>query len=72
MDELLEHIRTRARGANLHLDQHDPDYIVGTIMTWLGNNNQILTPTGLKSKEELDFMEDQLQFYQANYAGDPD
>lgn len=72
MDELLEHIRARARGANLHLDQHDPDYIVGTIMTWLGNNNQILTPTGLKSREELEHMEDELGWYHANYGGDRD
>ena len=72
MNELLKHIRNRAVFALINLDKHDPDFIVGVIIEWLGQNNKILTPTGLRSKEELEYMEDQLQFYQANYAGDPD
>lgn len=72
MDELIRYIHNRARLAGVILDKHDPDFIMGVIMEFLNQRNHILTPSGLKSKEELDFMEDQLQFYQANYAGDPD
>lgn len=72
MDELIRYIHAQARTAGVTLDKYDPDFIIGVIMEFLNQRNHILTPSGLKSKEELDFMEDQLQFYQANYAGDPD
>lgn len=54
MDELQNYIHMRAKAAGVILDKYDPDYILGVVMIWLGVKNQILTPTGLKSKEELD------------------
>lgn len=51
--ELLStEIHKRARDAGVHLDVYDPDFIVGVIMSFLGDHDAVLTANGIFKEED--------------------
>ena len=53
-DELLiDYLKDQAEKAGLHLDTYDPDFLMGCILNWLGENDCVLTETGIQKKDWL-------------------
>lgn len=51
-DELLvEYIKDQAEKAGVVLDFYDPDFLLGVIITWLGEHDCVLTETGVQKKD---------------------
>lgn len=44
---LTNRIHDRARNAGVPLDTYDPDFIVGVIMSFLGDHDAVLTSHGI-------------------------
>lgn len=51
-DELLvDYIRDQSLKAGITLDTYDPDFFLGIVITWLSDNDCVLTETGVQKKD---------------------
>jgi len=52
------HIRKVLERQGHFVDTYDPDFLLGTIVAWLGEHDAILTPSGVESRRVPDYEED--------------